>query len=93
MIKSPPLQEVLLIKYKGSYGLCNENGELITNISNDSIKELENYIIVKKDKLYKIYNTKGELLTNETYKKVKLERNTLKVYTRDKTWEYLENIQ
>lgn len=91
--KISPLQDVLLVKYKKNYGLYTKNGELIVDITNDNIKELGNYIIVKKDKLYKIYNTKGELLTNETYKKVKLERNTLKVYTRDKTWKYLENIQ
>ena len=67
------------------------NGSQIKNlvVDNDSIKKFGEYILVKKDKLYSIYDTNGKRISDKYYKKVDLERNTLKVLPIDGDWQEL----
>lgn len=87
--KIKPLFETYLLKIEGKKGLCDKFGNLILEANNDSIKKLGEYIVVKKDKLYSIYDTNGRRISDEYYKKVDLERNTLKVLPINKDWQEL----
>ena len=87
--KIKPLFDTYLLKYDGKKGLCDKFGNLILEADNDSIKKFGEYILVKKDKLYSIYDTNGKRISDKYYKKVDLERNTLKVLPIDGDWQEL----
>ena len=86
------MHEVYLLKYKGEYGLCDVFGRIILPADNDSIKKLGEYIVVKKDKKYSVYDQFGKQIGEESYRKVKLERNTLKVMPNGADWQELSTL-
>lgn len=76
-------------KKAGKYYFLDLKGKAILS-DLDKIKKEGEYIIVKKDKLYGIFDFQGNQLSEIKYKKVKLERNSLKVY--ENKWEEFDQI-
>lgn len=81
------LYDTYMAKKADKYALLDINGKIILN-DLDKIKKLGEYIIVKKDDKYGVFDSSGKSLSEIKYKKIKLERNTLKVYE-NKSWNEL----
>lgn len=82
------LYDTYIAKKADKYYLLNLSGQIILTDA-DKIKKSGEYIIVKKDKLFGIFDFEGNQLSEIIYKKIKLERNNLRVYE-GKFWKELD---
>ncbi|MBO5738458.1 WG repeat-containing protein [bacterium] len=84
--KIKQLYNVFIIKKYNKFGIVNINGEIILQAEFDNIKKLGEYIIVKKNGRYGVLDSNGNIIANPIYKKIQLNRNTLKGKLPKKDW-------
>ena len=81
------LYDAYIAKKADKYTLLDINGKIVLSDA-DKIKKMGEYIVVKKDKKYGVFDTSANQLSEIKYKKIKLDRNNLKVYE-NKIWSQL----
>ena len=62
------------------------DGKIIYDIKYDKIKKLGEYILVRDGKKWFALDSDGERINDFSYKKIKLERNTIYGLCDDKEW-------
>ena len=90
--KITPLYETYLLKKYGLYGLADKNGKIILEAENGSIKKLGEFIIVKQDKKYNVYDASGMKISEKSYKKIRLNRNTLEGKLKKVGWVAIQDL-